>query len=413
MNEPEAVARRRLPALQHRDFLRYVAGRLFTTLGWQMMTVAVGWQVYSITHDPLSLGLVGLCEFLPFIVLILIGGHTADHVDRRRIVTVAALVECGCAAALLWFAISGVTRPWPIYAVVAVFGASRAFWAPATQAYVVNLVPRNELPSAIATSSSIRQIAVISGPALGGVLYLLGAPAVYTTCMAMFLLTAFWTAGISTPSLSLGSSGGASRGRAHELLEGVRFVLHNRPVLGMISLDLFAVLFGGAIAMLPVYAADILHIGPVGLGTLRSAPAVGAAIVGSMLALRPLRSHAGAWMFSGVTVFGLAIIVFGISTSFPLSLLALLTAGAGDMLSVYVRVTLVQINTPEQIRGRVSAVSSMFIGASNELGAFESGVMARLFGTVPSVVLGGCATLLVVGAWSWLFPQLRKVQTLR
>jgi hypothetical protein len=231
--------------------------------------------------------------------------------------------------------------------------------------------------------------------------------------MVMFLLTAFWTVGIRTPSLSLGSSGAALRGGAHELLEGVRYVLHNRSLLGMISLDLFAVLFGGAVAMLPVYAADILHIGPVGLGTLRSAPAVGAAIVGSMLAFRPLRSHAGAWMFGGVTVFGLSIIVFGLSTSFLLSLLALLVAGAGDMLSVFVRVTLVQISTPEQIRGRVSAVSSMFIGASNELGAFESGVMARLFGTVPSVVLGGCATLLVVGAWSWLFPQLRKVQALR
>jgi MFS family permease len=203
------------------------------------------------------------------------------------------------------------------------------------------------------------------------------------------------------------------RERAHELLEGIRFVLHNRAVLGMISLDLFAVLFGGAVALLPIFAADILHTGPSGLGLLRTAPAVGAATVGLVLAIRPLRNHAGAWMFAGVTVFGLATMVFGLSTSFLLSLAALVVAGAGDMLSVYIRTILVQLHTPENIRGRVSAVNSMFIGASNELGAFESGVMARWLGVVPSVLVGGVATLLVVGTWLVLFPQLRKVPPLR
>jgi MFS family permease len=230
--------------------------------------------------------------------------------------------------------------------------------------------------------------------------------------MVLFLLTSALTFRIKTPSWTQRATGGALGGRLHELFEGLRFVLHNRALLGMISLDLFAVLFGGAVALLPIYAADILHTGTVGLGMLRTAPAVGAAIVGATLALRPLHKHAGAWMFGGVTVFGLATIVFGLSTSFLLSLAALLLAGAGDMVSVYVRLILVQTHTPEHIRGRVSAVNSMFVGASNELGAFESGVMARLFGAVPSVVIGGCATLAIVGAWAWLFPQLRKVSHL-
>jgi MFS family permease len=411
--EPAGTGAGRLPpVLRHPDFVRYMVGRFCTSIGWQMLTVAVGWQVYSLTHDPLSLGLVGLCEFLPFFALILIGGHVADRVDRQKIVAVAALIESVCVAALLWFSVSGVNRPWPIYVAVAIFGATHAFWAPATQAYVVNLVPRAQLTSAIATSTSLRQIAEISGPALGGIIYLLGAPVVYATCMLLFLLTSALTFHIKTPSWTQRTAGGALGGRIHELFEGLRFVLHNRTLLGMISLDLFAVLFGGAVALLPIYAADILHTGTVGLGMLRTAPAVGAAIVGATLAIRPLRNHAGAWMFGGVTVFGLATIVFGLSTSFLLSLAALLLAGAGDMLSIYVRLILVQTHTPEHIRGRVSAVNSMFVGASNELGAFESGVMARLFGTVPSVLIGGCATLAIVGVWAWLFPQLRKVSHL-
>ncbi len=402
-----------VPVLRHGDFVRHTVSRFCTNLGWQMMTVAVGWQVYALTHDPLALGFVGLWEFLPFISLILVGGHLADHVDRRKILIVAALVECACVAALLWFSMAGVSKPWPMYVAVAVFGATHAMWAPAMQAYVVNLVPRAELTSAIATDSLLRQIAVIAGPALGGLLYMLGASVVYASCVAMFMVTALLTFLITTPSVAASMATGPLRKRAHELLEGIRFVLHNRAVLGMISLDLFAVLFGGAVALLPIFAADILHVGPVGLGLLRTAPAAGAAVVGLVLAVRPLRNHAGAWMFAGVALFGLATMMFGLSTSFLLSLGALVIAGAGDMLSVYIRTILVQLHTPEHIRGRVSAVNSMFIGASNELGAFESGVMARWLGVVPSVVLGGAATLLVLGTWAVLFPQLRKVPPLR
>jgi MFS family permease len=402
-----------VPVLRHGDFVRYTVGRFCTNLGWQMMTVAVGWQVYALTRDPLALGLVGLWEFLPFISLILIGGHLADHVDRRKILIVAALVECACVAALLWFSIAGVSKPWPVYVAVAVFGATHAMWAPAMQAYVVNLVPRAELTTAIATDSLLRQTGVVAGPALGGLLYLWGAPVVYASCAALFMVTALLTFLIRTPSMAVSQASGPLQGRAHELLEGIRFVLHNRAVLGMISLDLFAVLFGGAVALLPIFAADILHTGPVGLGLLRTAPAVGAASVGLVLAIRPLRNHAGAWMFAGVALFGLATMVFGLSTSFLLSLSALVIAGAGDMLSVYIRTILVQIHTPEHIRGRVSAVNSMFIGASNELGAFESGVMARWLGVVPSVLIGGAATLLVLASWAILFPQLRKVPPLR
>jgi MFS family permease len=231
--------------------------------------------------------------------------------------------------------------------------------------------------------------------------------------VALFMVTALLTLMITTPSLALSKASGPLRDRAHELLEGLRFVLHNRAVLGMISLDLFAVLFGGAVALLPIFAADILHTGPVGLGLLRTAPAVGAASVGLVLAIRPLRNNAGAWMFTGVAMFGLATMVFGLSTSFLLSLGALVIAGAGDMLSVYIRTILVQLHTPEHIRGRVSAVNSMFVGASNELGAFESGVMARWLGVVPSVLVGGAATLLVLGTWAVLFPQLRRMPSLR
>lgn len=402
-----------LRLLRHGDFARFVLGRFSINLGWQMIAVAVGWQVYALTHDPLALGYVGLWEFLPFVSLVLVGGHTADHFNRRTILVFASLVVGLCASALLWFTVSGVARPGPIYLAMAVLGATRAFWAPAMQAFMVNLVPRAEFADAAAIDSLLRQIAVVTGPALGGVLYLVGAPIVYLCCMLIFLVAAvlMWSIRTAPPAALTGV--GPLAGRAHELLEGLRFVARNRAMLGVISLDLFAVLFGGAAALLPVFAADVLHTGPVGLGLLRSAPAIGAALVGAVLAVRPLREHAGVWMFGGVTVFGLATIAFGLSTSFLLSLAALAIAGAGDMVSVYIRTVLVQLNTPENIRGRVSAVNSMFIGASNELGAFESGVTARWFGSVPSVVIGGCATLVVVAGSVWLFPQLRRVSTLR
>jgi MFS family permease len=411
LNQPRRFAAQLL--LRHPDFARFVLGRLCTNLGWQMLGVAVGWQVYALTRDPLALGYVGLWEFLPFVSLVLLGGHTADHANRRRIIVVTAFTETLCVATLLWFTFSGLRHPWPIYLAIAVFGGTRAFWMPSMQALMVNLVPRADLPDAAAVDSLLRQVATVTGPALGGVLYLVGAPVVYLSCMAAFLVTASMMLMIRTATPAAQTGVGPLRGRTHELLAGLHFVARNRALLGVISLDLFAVLFGGAVALLPVFAADVLHTGPAGLGLLRTAPAVGAAVVGAMLAIRPIREHAGAWMFGGVAVFGLATIAFGLSTSFLLSLAALAIAGAGDMVSVYVRTVLVQLHTPENIRGRVSAVNAMFIGASNELGAFESGATARWFGTVPSVVAGGVATLAVVAGWALIFPQLRRVPPLR
>jgi MFS family permease len=402
-----------LPILRHADFRNFVVGRVATNLSWQMLEVAVAWQVYGMTHDPLALGLVGLCEFLPFVSLILVGGHVADHVNRRRIIMTTAMIEGLCALSLLWITLAGVTRPWPVYVAIGIFGTTRAFWAPAMQAFLVNIVPREEFAAAAALDSLLRQSAVILGPALGGMLYVFGARVVYASCAGLFIVTVLlmWQIRVQLPVLARNVRPLHERG--HELLEGLHHVMRNPVVLGCISLDLFAVLLGGAVALLPIFAAEILHTGPVGLGLLRSAPAVGGAVVGVWLALRPLRDHAGAWMFGGVAVFGVATIVFGLSTTFIVSLLALVVAGAGDMISVYIRTVLVQLNTPDSIRGRVSAVNSMFIGASNELGAFESGVMARLMGTVPSVVVGGMATLAVVAAWMRWFPQLRRMPSLR
>ena len=404
---------RALPALRNPDFARYIASRVCTNLAGQMFGVAVGWHLYELTHDALALGLVGLADFLPFFSLVLVGGHTADHFNRRRILIVAALLECVCILSLLWYSLQGMNRTWPVYAAVAVFGGTRAFWQPAIQAFLVNIVPRKDLAASVATDSTLRQIAVVSGPAVGGALYLLGPNVVYAACALLFAATALLIIGLHVELPPSQRSQEKFSERGHELLEGLRHVFRNRVVLACLSLDLFAVLFGGAVALLPIFAADILAVGPVGLGVLRSAPAMGAAVVGMIMARRPLRDHAGEWMFGGVAVFGLATIVFGLSTSFWLSLLALVVSGAGDMVSVFVRQVLVQVNTPEAIRGRVSAVNSMFIGTSNQLGAFESGVTARWFGTVPSVVIGGVLTLLVVAVWRRRFPEMRRLPLLR
>jgi MFS family permease len=294
---------------------------------------------------------------------------------------------------------------WPVYVAVGTFGATRAFWAPAGQAILPSLVPRQQFPDAVAINAILFQVAVIAGPALGGVLFLLGAAVVYGVCLALFLVALVVMAGARTPPIERG----AETALDQQFLEGVRFVLRERAVLGVISLDLFAVLFGGATALLPIFANDLLHVGPAGLGLLRTAPGAGAALTAGLLALRPIRRHAGAWMFGGVAVFGLATIAFGLSRLFPLSLLALGIAGAGDMLSVYIRGILVQLRTPDAIRGRVSAVNSMFIGASNELGEFESGVTASWFGTVPAVLIGGLCTLVVAAVWLRRFPELRRL----
>jgi len=396
----------RLRAFQYRDFRIYIAARFCSTMAWQMMSVGVGWHVYQLSHNALDLGLVGLAQFLPFIALVLPAGHVADRFDRRRVLMLAYTVEALCVSALLAIALSGSRNVFLILGSLVLFGAGRAFWAPAGQAMVRNLVPVEVFPSAVAVNSACFEVAVITGPTVGGLLYLAGAGLLFGTVLTLLAVTII-ALSVLKP---VRSASAPSTGGSHDLLEGLRFVFQHRIVLGSISLDLFAVLFGGATALLPIYASDLLHAGPIGLGALRSAPGVGAGLTAAALAFFPIRHRPGVWMFGGVAVFGLTTIIFGLSRSIPVSLVALFLLGAVDMLSVFVRQTLVQLETPDAIRGRVSAVSSMFIGASNELGEFESGLTARFFGPVGAVVGGGVATLAVVALYLKLFPQLRHLR---
>jgi MFS family permease len=393
-------------ALKFPDFARFVAARFLATIAWQMVGVAVGWQVYALTHDPLALGLVGLSQFLPFVTLVLPAGHVADRADRRLVMLGAYLVEALCVAVLMGFTLTHSRNVLIVFGATALFGAGRAFWMPTGQAMVPNLVPPHAYTNAIAVHATLFQVAVITGPAVGGLLYLSSPTLVYAVALAILVVGMGMMAAIR-PSRAKHQGEAFS---LHEVLGGLNFVLSRPPVLGAISLDLFAVLFGGATALLPIYASDVLHVGPAGLGLLRTAPGVGAALTSAALAIRPIRHHPGRWMFSAVALYGVATIVFGISRSFGLSLGALVALGAGDMISVFVRHVLVQLETPDAIRGRVSAVSSLFIGASNELGEFESGVTAKWLGATTAVVVGGCATLAVIAAYLGLFPQLRRMR---
>jgi MFS family permease len=398
-----------LAVLRYRGFAAYAAARFCTTLCWQMLSVAVGWQVYALTRNPLDLGYLGLAQFLPFVLLVLPGGHVADHIDRRLILLSAYTVAAICAGALVWLSLSGLRTVWPVFAAMAVFGAGRAFWMPAGQAMTPNLVPPEAFPSAIALNSMLLEAGVITGPALGGVLYLTGPSVVYCTVTGLLLLTVV----LITTIKPVRTSNPVRPSQTAELLDGLRYVVHHRALLGAISLDLFGVLFGGATALLPAYARDVLHVGPAGLGLLRTATGLGAALTAIGLVMAPIERHVGRWMFAGVGLFGAATVVFGLSRSFPISLVALALLGAGDMVSVFIRQVLIQLETPDEIRGRVSAVGSMFVGASNELGEFESGLTARWFGLVPAVVLGGVLTLLVVGSYLKLFPELRLMDRFR
>ncbi len=391
--------------LRYRDFTVYAVARFCTSLAWEMLGVAVGWQVYQLTRNPLDLGFVGLAQFLPFVLLVLPAGYVADHADRRLVLVGAYGTQGICAGVLLWFTLAGTTQIWPVFVAMTLFGAGRAFSMPASQAMTPNLVPPEVFPKAVAFNSVLLEIASITGPALGGVLYLLGASVVYSVGFGLVVVV---VALISTIK-PVRATRSTDEGVGADLLGGLRFVLHRPTVLGAISLDLFAVLFGGATALLPAFASDVLHTGPVGLGILRTAPGVGAALTALAVGLAPIERHVGRWMFGGVALFSASTIVFGLSRSFSISLAALVLLGAGDMVSVYIRHLLVQLETPDAIRGRVSAVSSMFIGASNELGEFESGVTARWFGLVRAAVLGGVDTLLVIGVYLKLFPDLRRM----
>lgn len=395
-------------AFAHRSYLLYWLSRFFVSFAVQIATVAIGWQIYDETRDPYLLGLVGLVQFAPALALVLVTGNIADRYNRRRILAYCFTVEAICAAALLVLTQWGVHVVWPIFIVLFVMGVARAFVAPALQSLVVNLVPADVLPSAIAWNSSSWQIATILGPVAGGLLYGISGDAAYGTAFALIAAAIWLILAIPKPQQKTSTDPQS----LDTLLAGFRFVWSHPVVLGAISLDLFAVLLGGATALLPAYARDILDVGPWGLGLLRAAPGVGAVAMAVWLARRPIEDKAGAIMFVAVAVFGFFTLVFGVSTIVWVSIVALALAGAADMISVYIRETLIQLATPDDVRGRVSAVNMTFIGASNELGEFRAGIMAGLIGVIPAVVIGGIGTMLVAATWAVWFPQLRRARRL-
>jgi MFS family permease len=382
-----------------------------------MVIVAVGWQVYHVTGRVLDLGLIGLSQFLPFLCLSLFAGHAADQFDRRSIITLCQMMFLACALLLLGLTFLQAGEVWPIYLVLALLGVARAFQMPATQSFLPNIVPLESLGNAVALSSSTFQVATIAGPSIGGIVYALAAAAhgvhsgaawVYGAAAALLLVSLGLLLGVTTRRVASERSAATWS----SLLEGLRFVWRRKTVLGAISLDLFAVLFGGATALLPAFTKDVLHAGPEVFGYLRAAPGIGACLMALWLTLRPVTRRVGTTMYGGVALFGIAIIVFGLTQHFWVAVTALVVLGAGDMLSVYIRQVLVQLETPDTIRGRVSAVNSVFIGASNELGEFESGVTAAWFGLVPAIVVGGVVTLAVTVLWAGvLFPQLLRLNT--
>ena len=376
----------------------------------QIQSVAIGWQIYDIERTPLALGIVGLCQFVPMFLLTLPAGELADRVDQRRLLAVAEVVQAACSGLFLLCTLLSPHRALPFYLVLALFGAARGFTEPANQSLLAFLIPPESLPKAIARNSSLLTVAVIAGPAAGGFLFAAGPVATYSTCLAAFLVAAMFAASLGGRRVDHSQAKFADRWE--RVIEGVRFVRARPIVLGAISLDLFAVLLGGAVALLPVFARDVLHVGPMGLGLLRSAPAAGAALMAFTLTAFPVERHSGRHLFVAVAIFGLATVIFGLSESFYLSLAALLVTGASDMISVFIRASLINLATPDPMRGRVGAVNMLFIGASGELGEFESGMTAAWFGTIPAVVIGGLGTLGVVAIWMWLFPPLRKVDRL-
>ncbi len=417
MAMPKAAAMESPPRhpFRYRDYRLYFAGRAMSTIGQLCMVIVIGWQAYDIArrtmdvHDAsLQLGWIGVAQFTPLLVLTLLTGWLADRVDRRWIARASTMLEIACAATLATLAWNHATTLPALFAVAAMLGVARAFAGPALQALAPNLVPAAVLPTAIALSSIAWQSGSVVGPALGGYLYAVASWVPYAVSTALFC----GTLACLLLLRPLPPRTQSPRGNPwSQMVDGLAYVRKNRIVLGAISLDLFAVLLGGATAMLPVYARDILHVDAAGLGDLRAAPAVGSATMALIFAFRPLRTQVGVKMLIAVGVFGLATIGFGLSRSMPVSLACLALLGAADMVSVYVRSSLIQIWTPDAMRGRVGAVSSLFISGSNELGEAESGFLAGLIGPVPAVVLGGAGAMLVAIGWSRWFPELPRART--
>jgi len=389
---------------RYRGFTLLWVARLAAGFGFQMQALAVTWLIYNLTGSVLDLGLVGLAQFLPAIGFGLFAGQVADRYDRRRVLFACYAVEFACAGTLLVLTLTGASSSARILALLVVFGAARTFEMPTASALLPTLVPRTQFPQAAAWNASVNKMASILGPVLGGFLFITGAPVVFAMTAGLITIAATLVAMIP----AIGGGGDRRAMTWASLVAGIAFIRRQRVVLGAISFDLFAVLLGGASALFPVYARDILGVGSWGLGLLRSAPAVGGLAMSIALAHRPLAGRLGATLFATIAVFGAATIVFGLSTHFILSLAVLAILGAADMISVVIREALVQLSTPDEMRGRVNAIDSIFVGTSNQLGQFESGVTAAYLGTVPSVVLGGIGTLIVVTLWARWFPGLRR-----
>jgi MFS family permease len=396
-------------ALRHPQFVLYLLAVGCASFAVQIMSVSVGWQIYDITRDPIYLGYVGLAQFLPPLGLVLVTGLVADRFNRRFIMVACLGVEALCALGFLVFTLSHPTGVWPMFAILAVLGIARAFLNPASDALAPNLVPKEAIPHAISLSVMVWQTASIAGPVAGGLLYGIAGEVAYGVALALIAiakLLVLLIGSVAQPNHV------AEETSLSTLFAGFAFIRKDRIVLGAISLDLFAVLLGGAVALLPVYARDILEVGPWGLGLLRAAPGVGAILMALYLARYGIRDKAGVILFAFVAAFGFFTIVFGLSTSVPLSIAALVIMGACDMVSVYIRETILQLWTPDEVRGRVNAVNRVFIGASNELGEFRAGVMAAWIGTVAAVTFGGAGTMAVAGLWSRWFPELRTTRRL-
>ncbi len=397
--------------LRIRDFAFFLWGRVLSVLAAQMQWVAVGWYLYDLTGDPMTLGWAGLSSFIPIAVLTLPAGDLADRLDRRWLLGTAHLIQASAAALLLVLAFNKTSVTWPFYAALLLSGSTRALAGPAHKSLAPLLVPREQFSQSVAWAASAQQIATIAGPALGGVIYLAGAPVTFAACFGLALAAAVAMVAIRTRVVAESDAGTSAFSRA---LAGLRFVLAQPILFGAISLDLFAVLIGGVNALLPVFARDILQVGPSGLGVMRSMVAVGA--IGTSLLLAQLpesrQPHAGRALFGGVALFGAAVIVFALSSSFILSLAALLLLGAVDAMSVFVRATVVQLATPQDMRGRVSAIHVLFVGCTNELGEFRAVLLGSWLGPVPAALAGGMGTLIVVALWMRLFPSLRGVDRL-
>ena len=395
------------------SFRKFISGRFFLTFAVQMQSVIVGWQVYDLTHDPFSLGLIGLSEAIPFLVVALFAGHIADIINRKSIIAVTASVYVVCAVVLLYmsytmndlYQASGVL---PLYLVIAFTGLARAFFYPAQSAYMAQIVPRNLYANSSTWNSTIWHIAAVSGPAAGGLIYGFAGIHAAFICVVFFssfsLLFFFTSKSVRLPERTTGE------GIFTSLLAGVRFVFGNQILLGALALDMFGVLFGGAVALLPVFASEILHTGPQGLGFLRAAPAFGAVLMAMILAYYPPLRRSGRKLMWAVGGFGMCIVFFALSGNFWLSLGLLALSGMFDNISVIIRGTILQMYTPDEMRGRVASVNSLFIGSSNELGSFESGLAARIMGLVPSVVFGGGMTIMIVLATAGFAPKLRKME---